>query len=152
MFNFFQNKGSNSNESRSVFVRHHENLLRAEINRISRIYSSEQLEQNEKISCSFSDFKERIKKISSAHKTKEHVAENFDAHNYYTKKPRKMSSKIFKIINDLVIFGRRAFFLERINSISFEGNFHKSAQQRFFFIMTFLYFSCYLSCSNFQLF
>ena len=51
-----------------LVTRHRENLLQAEN---SRIYHSQQIEQNRKISCSCSDFNNKItKKVSSAHKIK----------------------------------------------------------------------------------
>ena len=60
--------------------RHSETLLQIENSRLCRIYHSEQIEQNGKISCLWFDFDEAIKKVSSANTMKEHVTENLDVH------------------------------------------------------------------------
>ena len=67
-------------------TRHRENLLRAEKSRIGRIYHSQQIEQNRKISRLCSDFNNKItKKISSAHKIEENMTENFNVHRKITR-------------------------------------------------------------------
>ena len=72
-------------------IRHRENLLRAENSRIGRIYHSQQIEKNGKVSC----FHNKItKKVPSAQKMIENVTENFDIQKYY------MKNELKKIQND----------------------------------------------------
>ena len=96
-----------------VPFRHRENLLRAENNRIGRIYHSLQIVQNGKIFCLWSDFHNKItKKVSSAHKVKENVTESFHVHRNTTKNELRNS----QMVHNLVIFGWVAFFaLKSIN-------------------------------------
>ena len=70
-------------------IRHRENLQRAENSRIGRIYHSQQVGQNGKMSCLCSDFRDKTKKVPSAHKKKENVTENFDIQKYYRKNEPK---------------------------------------------------------------
>ena len=49
----------------NVMIKHRENLLQAENSRINRIYHSQQIEQNRKISCLCSDFNKKITKKKS---------------------------------------------------------------------------------------
>ena len=66
-----------------------------ENSRTGRIYHSQQIEQNGKMSCLFSDFLNKTKKALFAHKMKENLNENFDIQKYYKKNELK------KIQNDL---------------------------------------------------
>ena len=90
----------------------------------------------EKISYLWSDFKEIIKKkISSAHKMKEHVTENLDVHwDTGGKTHEKTIAKIYKIVHDSITFGRRAYFcFEKNNSNNFRRKFSEAEKSRLSF-------------------
>ena len=106
-----------------LWIRHRENLQRAENS--STIYHSHQIEQNGKISCLCSDSQKITKKVSCFHKMKKNATENYDVHRNTT---RKMSSKIFKIFHNSIIF-----VLKSINWIIFRGNFQEAEKSEFNF-------------------
>ena len=118
---------------RKASSRHRENLLRAKNSRISRTYHSEQIEQNEETSCYCSDFNELVKSKSLLPMKWKNVWLKILTYiEILEKNPRKMISKLFKIVHNSIIFGRRAYFCFEKNKLNNSwGKFPQSQKSIF---------------------
>ena len=126
----------------NVPVRHRENLLWAKKSRISRIYHSDQIKQNGKISWLCSDFNGIIKKKSPVPtKWKNMRLKSLTSTEIkHLRNPRRTCTKRFKRIHDSIIFGEHFFFALKKNIFNefwrkfqeTEGSwFHSGRQQKF---------------------